>query len=48
MHDKSSPQDIKAVLNMSKNAFKRAIGRMYKNGDIVIADDHIRIAEKKK
>ncbi len=48
LHDKSSPQDIKAVLNMSKNAFKRAIGRMYKNGDIVIADDHIRIAEKKK
>lgn len=48
LHDKSSPEDIKSALNMSKNAFKRAVGRMYKNGDIVIADDHIRIADKKK
>lgn len=43
LHDKSNPEEIKRVLNMSKNAFKRAIGRLYKNGDIIIKDTHIEI-----
>ena len=35
-HDKSSPDDIKYGLNMSKKAFKSAIGGLYKNKLIVI------------
>ncbi len=31
LNDKSSPEDIKRELNMSKKAFKRAIGSLYKN-----------------
>lgn len=30
LHDKSSPDDIKYQLNMSKKAFKSAIGGLYK------------------
>ncbi len=30
LHDKSSPEDIKYALNMSKKAFKAAIGGLYK------------------
>ena len=42
-HDKSSPESIKAEFSMSKAAFKRAIGRLYRNRDIEISDDGIRI-----
>ncbi|MCT4686623.1 S1-like domain-containing RNA-binding protein [Vallitalea sp.] len=34
LNDKSSPDKIKSELNMSKNAFKRAIGRLLKEGKI--------------
>lgn len=43
LHDKSKPAEIKDKLNMSKNSFKRAIGRLYKEGNIVIFEDHIEI-----
>lgn len=33
-HDKSTPEDIKKHFNMSKKEFKRAVGRLYKNGII--------------
>ncbi|HWT75704.1 MAG TPA: S1-like domain-containing RNA-binding protein [Mobilitalea sp.] len=41
-HDASSPEEIKNEFNMSKNAFKRAIGKLYKAGTITITDDGIR------
>ena len=40
-HDKSSPEVIKKEFQMSKAAFKRAIGRLYKNKKIVISEDGI-------
>lgn len=45
LHDKSSPDDIKYGLNMSKKAFKSAIGGLYKNKLIVIEPDGIRLSE---
>lgn len=41
-HDKSSPEEIREEFGMSKNEFKRAIGRLYKNRKIVISSDGIR------
>lgn len=43
LHDKSSPEEIKRALNMSKNSFKKAIGRLWKTGKIELFDDHIEI-----
>lgn len=40
-HDKSAPDDIKKEFHLSKNAFKRAIGRLYKEKRIRIKDDGI-------
>ncbi len=40
-HDKSSPEDIKKVFGMSKNEFKRAIGRLYKMKKIKITSEGI-------
>ena len=40
-HDKSESLVIKNKFNMSKIAFKRAIGHLYKKGMIVIKDDGI-------
>ena len=42
LHDKSLPQAIKEALNMSKAAFKRAIGRLMKEGVIEIKEDGIK------
>jgi predicted RNA-binding protein (virulence factor B family) len=41
-HDKSTPEAIKNRFHMSKNAFKRGIGRLMKEGKIIIAEDGIR------
>lgn len=41
LHDKSSPEDIKAQLQMSKKSFKKAIGSLYKERQIEIKDDGI-------
>ncbi len=41
-HDGSEAEAIKAEFHISKNAFKRAIGRLYKAGAISITDDGIR------
>ena len=38
LNDKSAPEHIKAQLNMSKAAFKRAVGRLLKEGAIKITD----------
>ena len=39
--DKSSPEEIKEALGMSKGEFKRAIGRLYKKQIIKIAPERI-------
>lgn len=44
-HDASSPEDIKKEFKLSKNAFKRAIGKLYKAGTITITDDGIRLVK---
>ncbi|QSX32082.1 GntR family transcriptional regulator [Shewanella avicenniae] len=43
--DKTSPEVIYAELGMSKKAFKKAIGGLYKAGKIEISDEGIRTAE---
>ncbi len=42
LNDKSSPESIKTEMNMSKAAFKRAVGRLLKEGAIEITDEGIR------
>ncbi len=39
--DKSSPEEIREKMDMSKNEFKRAIGRLYKEKVIAITDHDI-------
>tara|TARA_B100000809_G_C15090782_1_gene513124 strand:- start:741 stop:1574 length:834 start_codon:yes stop_codon:yes gene_type:complete len=41
LNDKSDPNDIKNVLQMSKKTFKKAIGTLYKQKLITIKDDGI-------
>lgn len=41
--DKSPPDDIRAAFGCSKNAFKQAIGKLYKDGEIVIEPAGIRL-----
>ena len=42
-NDKASPETIKREFNMSKNEFKRAVGRLYKERRIEITDKSIRM-----
>lgn len=42
LHDKSSPLEIKQALGMSKKLFKKAVGGLYKNRRIELANDGIR------
>lgn len=41
--DNSDPEEIKKEFRMSKNAFKRAIGKLYKDGSITIEEGGIRL-----
>lgn len=43
LHDKSSPEQIRETVDMSKNEFKRAIGRLYKEHLITLESDGIRL-----
>lgn len=45
-HDKTSPEIIKREFKMSKNAFKRAIGRLMKENIIRITDHSIELIQK--
>lgn len=45
-HDKTSPDLIKAKFGLSKNAFKRAIGHLQKEGKLVIEEDGISKVEE--
>lgn len=40
-HDKSTPEEIKERFGLSKAAYKRAIGALYKSGEITISDTGI-------
>lgn len=42
LNDESDPEDIKRKLNLSKRAYKRAVGRLLKEGKIQIFEDGIR------
>lgn len=44
-NDKSSPESIKREFQLSKAAFKRAAGRLYKNKAIIISDDGLHIRQ---
>jgi uncharacterized protein len=43
LHDKSSSLEIKQVFSESKKSFKSAIGQLYKQGEISIESDGIRL-----
>ena len=43
--DKSSPDEIKNILSMSKKAFKRAVGTLYKEKVIRINDDGLELVK---
>lgn len=44
LHDRSSPEAIQRALGLSKKAFKRAIGGLYKADRIVLGEGEIRLA----
>lgn len=46
LHDKSDPDEIKDLLGMSKGAFKKAIGRLFKQEIISIGENGIQLLEK--
>lgn len=43
LHDKSDPEEIKKRLLMSKKAFKKAVGNLYKNKKILLVDGGIKL-----
>ncbi len=43
LSDKSAPESIKTALGLSKKAFKKAIGKLYKAGKVEIDVDEIRL-----
>lgn len=45
LSDKSSPEEIKALFPLSKNAFKRAIGHLYKEKKIIIEPTGIKLVK---
>ncbi len=45
LNDKSDPEDIKEVFQLSKKSFKKAIGTLYKARKITIEKDGIRLVE---
>jgi predicted RNA-binding protein (virulence factor B family) len=48
LHDKSSPDEIQRILNMSKKTFKNALGMLYKDKMVLIHKDGIELIHKKK
>ena len=46
LSDKSQAAEIKARLGVSKNAYKQAIGRLYKRRLIIIEDSGVRLAPR--
>lgn len=48
LNDKSSPEDIKKITHLSKNAFKRAVGRLLKEDTLIIEETGIKLKEADK
>ena len=46
LHDKSSPDEIKEILHISKKSFKRASGTLYRKKKINIEDNGIRLIQR--
>jgi predicted RNA-binding protein (virulence factor B family) len=46
VHDKSEPDEIKAILGMSKKTFKQAVGKLYKHRRITLEANGIRLIQK--
>ncbi|TPN89033.1 CvfB family protein [Aquimarina algicola] len=46
INDKSDPETIKEVFQLSKKSFKKAIGSLYKARKIILENDGIRLVEK--
>ena len=46
LNDKSSPEEISAEFGISKKAFKKAIGQLYKEKKLLIEKDGIRLVKK--
>lgn len=46
--DKSPPDHIRYHLNMSKKAYKKALGKLYKQKIITISEDKVELVEKGK
>jgi predicted RNA-binding protein (virulence factor B family) len=44
--DKSSPEDIYNRLKISKKAFKKAIGSLYKERLIIVSDFEVKLVQK--
>ncbi len=44
LHDKSSPEEIKRALGVSKKTFKATVGNLMKKGKLTIEDNGIRLA----
>jgi len=45
LHDKSNPEEIKEQLKMSKKAFKKAVGALYKQRMISLEEDGVRLVK---
>lgn len=45
--DTSSPEEIKAVFQCSKKDFKKALGYLYKKGQVRVSDKEVALLEKK-
>ena len=46
VHDKSEPDEIKAILGMSKKTFKQAVGKLYKHRRITLEANGISLIQK--
>jgi uncharacterized protein len=46
LNDKSSPEEIRNMFQVSKKVFKQAIGNLYKQRKIMISDKGISLVEK--
>ncbi len=47
LHDRSTPEEIQAALGLSKKAFKRAVGTLYKEGKIDLLPSGIALKSKR-
>jgi len=47
LNDKSSPEEIKSMLGVSKKSFKKAVGILYKEKKIILTDEGIELVNKK-